>query len=87
MQHDCYIGLRNDYENTDIVTLEELKMYIETEQKLAEQHKDSDWWQSILCKYTLDDYGDMRKSTNLTRFRYCPMCGKKIEWKQIKNNH
>jgi hypothetical protein len=86
MQHDCYIGLRYDYENTDIVTLEELKQYIETEQTLAEQHKDSEWWQSILCKYTLDDYCDMRKSTNLTRFRYCPMCGKKIEWKQIKND-
>lgn len=85
MEHDCYIGLRHDYEDTDIVTLEELKQHIESEKRLAEQNKDSEWWQSICSKYTLDDYCDMRKSTDLTRFKYCPMCGKKTEWKQIKN--
>ncbi len=85
MKHDCYIGLRHDCENTDIVTLEELKQHIESEKRLAEQNEDSEFWQSICSKYTLDDYCDMRKGTDLTRFRYCPMCGKKIEWKQIKN--
>ena len=35
--------------------------------------------------YNLKDYYDRRKSTNLTRFNFCPMCGKKIIWK-YKNN-
>lgn len=27
-----------------------------------------------------------RKSTNLTRFDFCPYCGKKIDWKEIREN-
>lgn len=82
---ECVIGMRNDYENTDLVTLAELKEYIERENRLAESHKDSEWWRSICNKYTLDDYCDRRKSTDLTRFNYCPLCGKKIDWKEIKD--
>lgn len=42
---ECVIGMRNDYENTDIVTLADLKEYIEREKRLAENNKDSVWWQ------------------------------------------
>lgn len=34
--------------------------------------------------WTLADYCDKRKNTDLTRFEYCPMCGRKIDWKSIK---
>ena len=34
--------------------------------------------------YSLPDYCDKRKSTDLTQFNYCPLCGKKIDWKAIK---
>ena len=34
--------------------------------------------------WTLADYCDKRKNTDLTRFEYCPMCGRKIDWKTIK---
>ena len=84
--HECIVGMLNDYENTDIVTLAELKEHIETEKRLAEAHKDSEWWQSVFGKYTLDDYCDKRKSTDLTRFEYCPLCGKKIDWQAIKRS-
>lgn len=33
--------------------------------------------------YTIKDYTDRRKSTNITRFEYCPFCGEKINWKTI----
>ena len=33
--------------------------------------------------YTLKDYSDRRKSTNITRFDYCPYCGEKIDWNKI----
>lgn len=83
---ECYIGIKYDYENTELVTLAELKGYIEREKRLSEYHKNSDWWQSMCNKYTLDDYCDKRKSTDLTRFNYCPFCGKRIDWKTIKAN-
>lgn len=35
--------------------------------------------------YSLSDYCDKRKSTDLTQFNYCPFCGKKIDWKAIKD--
>lgn len=34
--------------------------------------------------YTLADYADRRKSTDLHRFKYCPYCGKKIDWAGIR---
>jgi hypothetical protein len=30
--------------------------------------------------YTRQDYYDRRKSTNLLRFNFCPICGEKIIW-------
>lgn len=39
------------------------------------------------CKesiYTLEDYSDRRKNTNITQFDFCPFCGEKIEWKKIR---
>lgn len=41
---ECVIGMRNDYENADLVTLAGLKEYVEREKRLAESHKDSEWW-------------------------------------------
>lgn len=77
--HECIIGMRNDYENTDIVTLEELKDHIQRDKEYRSPYPD---WQT----YELSDYCDKRKNTDLTRFEYCPMCGKKIDWKAIKNS-
>jgi hypothetical protein len=34
--------------------------------------------------WQLKDYGDFRKSTDLTRFKHCPYCSKEINWKEIK---
>ena len=81
---ECGIGIRYDYEGTDIITLSELKEHIESEKRFAERHKDDEWLQSLYNKYTLEDYCDKRKSTDLKRFNYCPLCGKKIDWKAIK---
>ena len=79
---ECVVGIRYDYENTDLVTLEDLKEHIE-------RHNNSiDFWKKAGFPKTkaisLEDYCDNRKSTDLTRFNYCPLCGKKIDWKAIK---
>lgn len=72
----------HDYEDTRMVTLEELKENIKSRMEYA------DWtlrqYGVDEKVYTLYDYCDRRKSTDLTRFNYCPLCGKKIDWKAIK---
>lgn len=79
---ECWIGVRYDYENTDLVTLVDLKEHIESHNRMVE------FWQTCGFPATkeekLSDYCDKRKSTDLTRFNYCPLCGKKIDWKTIK---
>lgn len=81
-EHECIIGMYYDYENTELVTVNELLEKIESEHRLY------DYVRSLGIKrkppYTLEDYCDRRKSTNLTRFEFCPYCGKKIGWKEIK---
>lgn len=74
--HECVIGLWYEYDNTDIVTERELFNEIRSENNYRE----------IYGGTPLDatDYCDFRKSVNLARFRHCPMCGKKIDWKTIK---
>lgn len=66
------IGMRNDYENTDLITFEELKEKVEREKRIAKSDEEGGWLQSMYNKYTLVDYCDRRKLTDLIRFNYCP---------------
>ena len=85
---DCIIGLLGQgYENPELATLDKLKDYI------AESIYYNEWLVPLYAQgdpnrfkrkiWTLKDYADFRKSTNLTRFRYCPNCGMPIDWKNI----
>ena len=64
--HECIIGLFNDYDRTALVTFNELKSLEE------------------YSSFNMKQYCDWRYSTNITRFVYCPFCGKKIDWKNLK---
>lgn len=88
-KHECVIGLyHNYYEGSELVTLAELEDKI-TDVIMYNNALESG---SFLkkCKYlrkkewTLADYGDKRRATNMTRFDYCPECGKVIDWKAIR---
>ena len=80
---ECVVGIIDDYK-LRIVTVEKLKEYIHAEKSFGRMCKNSELRQSLFNKYSLDDYCDKRKSTDLIRFNYCPLCGKKIDWKAIK---
>ena len=80
---ECVIGVLNDY-NSRIVTVDELEEYIRAENLLSISCKNNELRGLLFCKYSLNDYCDRRKSTNLTQFNYCPICGKKIDRKAIK---
>lgn len=64
------IGIWYEYEESYLVTLDKLKEF----------EKDG----SAFGDWTMDDYLNEDKETNLTRFDYCPYCGKKIDWVKLR---
>ncbi len=86
-EHECVIGCFRDDAKYDIVTLSELVEILKRDAAFYENIKEDYRRLGLNIKppYTLKDYADKRKSTNMTRFEYCPRCGKKIDWKKIKN--
>ena len=68
--HECTIGIWHDYHYSRLVTFEELKECNKT----------------FKCVYSMEQHLDWRYNTNITRFVHCPYCGKKIDWKTLKNN-
>lgn len=86
-EHECIIGCFCDDGMYDIVTLSELVEILKRDVEFYEKLKEDCRRLGVNIKppYTLKDYCDMRKSTNMTRFKFCPYCGKKIDWKRIKS--
>ena len=84
---ECCIGIINDYDNTSMVTLDSLKYHIKYQLELKQAFEKDALFKDYnhgIKGWSLADYCDKRKSTDLTRFNYCPLCGKKIDWKAIK---
>ena len=54
------------------------------ENEFYEEHSHYDYFGK---PYKLEDYFDRRKSTNFTLFDYCPYCGEKINWKELKERN
>lgn len=86
--HKCIIGLISCYADGDLVTLDDLKKHIDGKIEFN-AFLESDPIYRVrpdlrATVYTLKDYADRRKNTDLTRFTYCPDCGKRIDWKAIK---
>ena len=68
--HECTIGIWHDYHYSKLVTFEELKECNKT----------------FKCVYSMEQHLDWRYNTNITRFVHCPYCGKKIDWKGMKDS-
>ena len=82
--HKCVIGLLHDYDASYLVSLDGLKEHIQ------ENIRHNEWLdndpvfsdcEGLKSKvWSLNDYADKRKSTDLTRFDFCPNCGQAIDW-------
>lgn len=83
MEHQCIIGLVYKNDDSVLVTLDGLRNHIEDNLYFNEIaiHAGMPMRKKV---YTISDYADRRKSTNLRRFEYCPECGKKIDWKKLR---
>ena len=83
--HECIIGLIYHTDYSELCTLNMLRKSIDETKELNEISRKYRYG-IYGFEYTMQDYGDHRKSTNLTRFDFCPYCGKKIDWKEIREN-
>ena len=89
-RHECCIGITHDYDNTTTVTLSELKLHIKGKKELKQAFENDIAFAGYnhgIKVWSLADYCDRRKSTDLTRFEFCPYCGKKIDWKALRGNN
>jgi hypothetical protein len=86
---DCVIGLLSrGYDGCELVTIPQLKDRIAEKRYYNEVLVPTYATESarLLQKvWQLRDYGDFRKSTDLTRFKCCPYCGNEINWKEIRS--
>lgn len=92
MEHEHVIGLYHDADNSSLITLVELKNKCSIEVEIKKIIDVDPVYASIyhstyFCNYKIGDYLDRRKSTNLSRFDYCPVCGNKIDWKKMREDN
>ena len=89
MEEDkCIIGQWLDYEDTTLITFEDLKEKIQEYNetyKYALNNYGQDFVNGFIKKKNIKDYFDGRKNTNINKFNYCPVCGEKINWKELKS--
>lgn len=87
MKHNCYIGEWLDYENTGLVTYDDLKEKVKNNNETFRYGLSTygeNFMNGLMKELKINDYFDKRKNTNFNRFNYCPYCGKKIDWKELK---
>ena len=90
--HEYIIGLLHYSDYPDLVTLYELEQHIQKSIKENERLDEYPFlrdspglYNKLYHKWlSMRDYADKRKHTDLTRFDYCPVCGKKINWADIR---
>lgn len=89
-QNDCdhIVGLLHHMEYSELTTIDGLLRHINDRKFLNEMILNDPFYEGLKHRmrpiYTLRDYGDHRRNTNLTRFACCPKCGAKIDWKAIR---
>lgn len=83
--HECIIGfIRMD--DSELITVSGLREHVADRIRHNNELKElgivSDWM--YRKEWTIKDYADKRKNTNLTRFDFCPECGNRIDWATIR---
>lgn len=87
MSHECIIGLWHNYESSDLMSYEGLLRRLADEKESYEFAMTMGYPYTEISKpwkWSLHDYLDKRKSVNMTRFNFCPICGKKVDWKAMR---
>lgn len=85
--HNHIIGLFYDCEETDIVTLEQLKEKVEEIKETNDYIRKYNLCERVYTYENLEDFLDSRKVTSFKRFNYCPECGEKINYRKIRKDN
>ena len=88
MKCEHIVGLIYDYENTHLTTVDGLKQHIMDRIELKNSFETDPLYKDYnhgVKSWVMADYADRRKSTDMRRFDFCPLCGEKIDWKALKN--
>ena len=83
-EHECVIGVLPAEDDCHLVTVSLLRVHIGANEEFNKWCDFRGYEGMKHQVFTLADYGDKRKSTDLTRFDFCPYCGKRIDWKAIR---
>lgn len=78
------IGLLHLTEESELADIHQLRFHIQERVEHNRSCRENGFEFLIWPEWTLRDYADGRKSTNLRRFRFCPECGAKIDWKKLR---
>ena len=86
MNCECFIGLWHNYESSELVSYDGIVRRLADEQEMYEFAQTDPLYKQIHkpWPYSLNDYLDKRKSVNITRFNFCPVCGEKIDWEAMR---
>jgi len=79
---NCWLGFLNAYEQTDAnyLYLDSIAETLERESEGSVRiHAVAEWFEILKPR----DYIDRRRGL-ATLFNYCPLCGKKINWRKIR---
>lgn len=78
------IGLLHIVDDSGLVDIRRLKFHVRERIEHNKNCRENGFDFLVWPEWTLKDYADGRKSTNLRRFTYCPECGEKIDWKSLR---
>lgn len=85
---DHVIGLLRHTDYSELVNLQRLNEHIQYRTEWNDMIRNDPNFINLqhfmMPVFTLQHYGDFRRNTNLTKFKHCPECGAKIDWKAIK---
>lgn len=88
--HECLIGLWYRADNAEIVTVSDVARHIRSHN---EMFSFEDAYVRMLVQLGMQEYHpedlfDLRKNRlPIQRFKYCPECGKKIDWKGMREEY
>lgn len=83
-----FIGQWLEYEHNELVTFKDLKRKVNKNNSTYEyamKNYGEEFTKGLIKKINIKDYFDNRKNMNLIKFNYCPYCGEKIDWKELKS--
>lgn len=96
--HECIIGKYISYDNRlvtlrlllgEIQRVREFNESLEAECRMYEQGGNAGLADEIRkhkrTEYGMDSFCDRRRKSPLYHFDYCPICGKKIDWKAMRD--